>query len=183
MLLRHKATIEVYVDGLAASAASLIAMAGKTIHMPENSYLMIHNAWVVAAGSYRELEKSAKLLKNITDNFRTAYLTRNLTISESKVNEMMNDETWLEAKSAIALGFADNLLAPSSTAASIDTSILNNYRNVPGESNQDGQSVKILISKWLPLKKQASEQKRANAQQRLPNFAKVFGNVVEDMAK
>ena len=183
MLLRHKATIEVYVDGLAASAASLIAMAGKTIHMPENSYLMIHNAWVVAAGDYRELEKSAKVLKNITDNFRTAYLTRNLTIAESKVTEMMNDETWIAAKSAIALGFADNLLAPSSAAASVDTSILNNYRNVPGDLIKMAKASKEDSAKQAAAaKKQASGQQKANAQQRLLNFAKVLGNAAEDMA-
>lgn len=78
----------------------LIAMAGKTIHMPENS-LLDDSQQVVAAGDYRELEKSAKVLKNITDNFRTAYLTQ-LTITESEVTEMMNDETWIAAKSAIA---------------------------------------------------------------------------------
>ena len=177
MLLRHKATIDVYVDGLAASAASLIAMAGKTIHMPENSYLMIHNAWVVAAGDYRELEKSAKVLKNITDNFRTAYLTRKLTITESKVTEMMNDETWIAAKQAISLGFADNLLQPSSAAASIDTSILNNYRNVPSALMQG-----VAAAKGTPTKKPVSGQQKANAQQRLLNFAKVLGNAAEDMA-
>lgn len=177
MLLRHKATIDVYVDGLAASAASLIAMAGKTIHMPENSYLMIHNAWVVAAGDYRELEKSAKVLKNITDNFRTAYLTRKLTITESKVTEMMNDETWIAAKQAISLGFADNLLQPSSAAASIDTSILNNYRNVPSVLMQG-----VAAAKGTPTKKPVSGQQKANVQQCLLNFAKVLGNAAEDMA-
>ena len=128
MLKRHKATIDVYVDGLAASGASVIAMVGKTVHMPENSYLMIHNAWTVASGDYRDLEKSAKVIKSITDNLRTAYLTRKLTITESKVTEMMNDETWIAAKQAISFGFADNLLKPSSAAASIDTSILNKYK-------------------------------------------------------
>lgn len=177
MLLRHKATIDVYVDGLAASAASLIAMAGKTIHMPENSYLMIHNAWVVAAGDYRELEKSAKVLKNITDNFRTAYLTRKLTITESKVTEMMNDETWIAAKQAISLGFADNLLQPSSAAASIDTSILNNYRNVPSVLMQG-----VAAAKGTPTKKPVSGQQKANAQKRLDKFLNVLGNVVEAMA-
>ena len=177
MLLRHKATIDVYVDGLAASAASLIAMAGKTIHMPENSYLMIHNAWVVAAGDYRELEKSAKVLKNITDNFRTAYLTRKLTITESKVTEMMNDETWIAAKQAISLGFADNLLQPSSAAASIDTSILNKYRNVPSVLMQG-----VAAAKGTATKKPVSGQQKANAQKRLDKFLNVLGNVVEAMA-
>ncbi len=174
MLKRHKATIDVYIDGLAASGASVIAMVGKTIHMPENSYLMIHNAWTVASGDYRDLEKSAKVVKNITENLRTAYMTRKLTITESKVTEMMNDETWIAAKQAISLGFADNLLAPSSAAASIDTNILNKYKNVPGTLKQTASA------KGMQPKPKAPGTKKGNSMQNALKFLDTFGNAVKE---
>lgn len=174
MLNRHKATIDVYIDGLAASGASVIAMAGKTIHMPENSYLMIHNAWTVASGDYRDLEKSAKVIKSITENLRKAYLTRKLTVTESKVTEMMNDETWIAAKQAISFGFADNLLQPSSAAASIDTSILNQYRNVPGTLKQ---TVSAQGSRTKPA---APGQKKGNSTKNTLKFLDSLANVVTE---
>lgn len=176
MLNRHKATIDVYIDGLAASGASVIAMAGKTIHMPENSYLMIHNAWTVASGDYRDLEKSAKVIKNITDNLRKAYLTRKLTVTESKVTEMMNDETWIAAKQAISFGFADNLLKPSSAAASIDTSILNQYRNVPGTLKQTASAQGSQTKPAAPV------QKKGNSTKNVRKFMDTLANAVTERA-
>jgi len=176
MLQRHKATIDVYIDGLAASGASLIAMAGKTIHMPENSYLMIHNAWQHTMGDYRTHEKEAKALKNITDNFRSAYMTRKLTITESKVTEMMNDETWIAAKQAISFGFADNLLQPSSAAASIDTSILNQYRNVPGTLKQSASAQGSRLNPPAP------GNKKGNSTQNTLKFLNSLANAVAERA-
>ncbi|WP_320164324.1 head maturation protease, ClpP-related [uncultured Trichococcus sp.] len=176
MLNRHKATIDVYIDGLAASGASVIAMAGKTIHMPENSYLMIHNAWTVASGDYRDLQKSAKVIESITDNLRTAYMTRKLTITESKVKEMMNDETWIAAKQAISFGFADNLLKPSSAAASIDTSILNQYRNVPGTLKQTASA------QGSRTKPAAPGQKKGNSTKNVRKFMDTLANAVTERA-
>ena len=180
MLQRHKATIDVYIDGLAASGASVIAMVGDTIHMPENSYLMIHNAWSYTGGDYREHEKQAKVLKNITENLRAAYLTRDLTITEKRLAEMLDEESWIAAKQAISLGFADNLLAPSSAAASIDTSILNNYKNVPGTLKKtvsaQGMQPKLTAP---PTRSRASQQTMVKVLDNLLSVATERANRVE----
>lgn len=131
MLKRHKATISVYIDGLAASAASVIAMAGDTIYMPENSFLMIHNALVTKTGNHHELRKEADILEKLTESLKTAYMDKGLNISKEELTRLLDEETWLDAKKAIGFGFADEMLQPMRATASIDKSILNRYQNVP----------------------------------------------------
>ena len=131
MLKRHKSTINVYIDGLAASAASVIAMAGDTVYMPENSFLMIHNALVTTTGNHHDLRKEADTLENLTESLKTAYMDKGIIVSKEELTRLMDEETWLDAKKAIGLGFADEMLQPMKAVASIDKDILNKYQNVP----------------------------------------------------
>lgn len=107
-LKRHPARKVVHIDGFACSVASVIAMAGDEVIMPRNALMMIHNAWMAAVGNAAELRKAADDLDVINAAGRQAYLTKsNGKISEEKLIELMDAETWLTAEQCMELGFAD----------------------------------------------------------------------------
>ena len=104
MLKRHKAHKTVYVDGLAASIASVIVMAGDEIIMPANSYLMIHKAWTYAMGNVNDLRETADRLENIEQTIVDTYMENVAeNITEDDIKQKMSDETWLSAKDAAEL--------------------------------------------------------------------------------
>ena len=104
MLKRHKAHKTVYVDGLAASIASVIVMAGDEIIMPANSYLMIHKAWTYAMGNANDLRETADRLENIEQTIVDTYMENVAeNITEDDIKQKMSDETWLSAKDAAEL--------------------------------------------------------------------------------
>jgi ATP-dependent protease ClpP protease subunit len=110
-LRRHPAQKTVYVDGFAASVASVIAMAGDKVIMPKNTMMMIHNMWNCVCGNARQLRKAADDLDTIMEGNRQAYLQKsNEKISEEKLVELLDAETWLTAEQCIEYGFADELL-------------------------------------------------------------------------
>lgn len=102
----HKATVNVTIDGLAASIASVIAMSGDTITMPENALMMIHNPATIAFGEAEEMRKAANMLDKIKLGAMAAY-HRKSGVSTDELSEMMDAETWLLAEDAVSLGFAD----------------------------------------------------------------------------
>ena len=107
-LKRHAAHKTVYIDGFACSIASVIAMAGDTVIMPKNAVMMIHNAWVVAAGNATQLRKTADDLDVINAASVQAYLDKaGDKLSPEKLTEMLDAETYLTAEQCIELGFAD----------------------------------------------------------------------------
>jgi len=107
-LRRHPAHKTVYVDGFACSIASVIAMAGDTVVMPRNTMMMIHNMWMCAEGNAAALRKAADDLDTINAAGRAAYLEKaGEKLSEEKLTEMMDAETWLTAEECIAYGLAD----------------------------------------------------------------------------
>ena len=95
-----------YVDGIAASIASVIAMAADVLIMPENSFLMIHNPWTLSIGEAENLRNDADLLDKIKSVIIPAYSERS-NLSNDEIIEMMNAETWLTGKEAKEKGFAD----------------------------------------------------------------------------
>lgn len=104
MLKRHNAYKTVYVDGLAASIASVIVMAGDEIIMPANSYLMIHKAWTYAMGNANDLRETADRLENIEQTIVDTYMENVADdVAEDDIKQKMSDETWLSAKDAAAL--------------------------------------------------------------------------------
>lgn len=110
-LKRHQGRVTVYIDGLAASAASVIAMAGDEIVMPENTMMMVHNPWTMAIGGADDLRKTADILDQTRDAIVTAYRDKT-GMDEDELRTLLDDETWLSAKDAVAFGFADRLEAP-----------------------------------------------------------------------
>lgn len=107
-LKRHPAHKTVYIDGFACSVASVIAMAGDTVVMPRNTCMMIHNAWTVAIGNAARLRKAADDLDVLNTASRQAYLLKaGDKLSEDKLIEMMDAETYLTAAQCVELGLAD----------------------------------------------------------------------------
>lgn len=107
-LKRHAAHKTVYIDGFACSIASVIAMAGDTVIMPKNAVMMIHNAWVIAAGNAAQLRKTADDLDVINAASVQAYLDKaGDKLSPEKLTEMLDAETYLTAEQCIELGLAD----------------------------------------------------------------------------
>lgn len=132
MLKQSSANINVYVDGLAASIASVIAMSGDTIYMPANAMLMIHNPWTMAVGNAEELRKQADALDRITQASVETYLAKaGDKLDEKTLKQLMDDETWLTAQEAVDYGLADEVLGANKVAASIDKRFMQRYRNVP----------------------------------------------------
>ncbi|MFK3938936.1 head maturation protease, ClpP-related [Alkalihalobacillus sp. NPDC078783] len=108
LLKQHKAKIVVHVDGFAASAASVIAMAGDEIIMPENTMLMIHRASTIEWGNAAAFEKTAKDLRKIDTALAASYKKR-FVGEEGELEQLLDDETWLTAEEAVAFGLADNI--------------------------------------------------------------------------
>lgn len=107
-LKRHPAHKTVYVDGFACSIASVIAMAGDEVVMPRNALMMIHNMYMIAMGNAAELRKAAQDLDTINAAGRGAYLAKaGEKLSEKRLVEMMDAETWLTAQECIDFGLAD----------------------------------------------------------------------------
>lgn len=107
-LKRHKAHKTVYIDGVAASIASFIAMAGDEIVMPKNSVMMIHQMWMHMVGNADELRKAADDLDKINEAGYAAYLQKaGDKLTAGKLKEMQREETWLKAHECIEYGLAD----------------------------------------------------------------------------
>lgn len=102
--------VNVIVDGLAASAASVIAMAGKTITMAENALMMIHDPWTMAIGNSDEMLKTAELLEKIKGSILKNYVSKT-GIDAELLSEAMSKETWYSSDEAVEFGFADEVFA------------------------------------------------------------------------
>lgn len=110
MLWRHPATVQVYIDGLAASTASLVAMAGDVVIMPRNAMLMIHDPSVDAGGNARDHRQMADSLDVVRESMIAAY-QRKTELSHDELVTLLEAETWMTAERAVAQGFADQIEA------------------------------------------------------------------------
>lgn len=117
-LLRHKGKVTVEIDSLAASMGSYIAMAGDEIHIAENAMLMIHNPWSIAIGDAAEMRKTADVLEKFQGSAAEVYAKRSGQ-DAADVLQMMTDETWLTAKDAVELGFANAIGQELNAQASV----------------------------------------------------------------
>lgn len=106
LLKDHIGKVTVKIEGLAASIASIIAMAGDSIEMADNSLMMIHNPWAIAGGEVSDFEKMAEILTKVKSLLITTYQAKTSLTSE-EISQMMDAETWLDAKEAKAKGFVD----------------------------------------------------------------------------
>lgn len=109
MLIDYPGTVTVNIDGIAASAASVIAMAASTVAMSPVSMLMIHNPATMAVGDKDELAKAMSMLDSVKESILNAYQEKT-NLSRAKLSKLMDAETWMDARAAIDMGFADELL-------------------------------------------------------------------------
>jgi len=151
-----KSKVAVTIDGLAASAASVIAMAGDTISMPENSFLMIHNPWMMAVGDSQVMRKAAGDLDEIREGAIKTYLSRT-NVGRDELVAMLDEETWLGADKAVELGFADEVLEPVRAAALARFHLQDYFEHVPD-----------VVSKIQKDEKALQAERRANVE-RLKN--------------
>lgn len=103
------APTHVKIDGMAASAASVIAMAGDTVEMSPTSIMMIHNPWTFAIGDENDLKGTINVLKEVKETIMNAYEIKT-GLSREEISKMMDKETWMNATRAVQLGFADSVL-------------------------------------------------------------------------
>ena len=128
-LKRHAGEITVWIDGIAASAASYIAMAGDRVVMPENAFLMIHDPSGLVMGTAEDMRATADALDKVKGSLIQGYAAKSGATDE-EIAALMAAETWLDAKDALDLGLIDRLAEPVKLAASFDVS---KFRNAPPE--------------------------------------------------
>lgn len=109
MLRNHKGKVTVKIDGIAASAASVVAMAGDETYIAPTAMLMIHDPSTVAMGNRADMEQAIRLLDEVKESIINAYETKS-HLSRAKIAKLMTDETWLNAKKAKDMGFVDGIL-------------------------------------------------------------------------
>ncbi|MDP5274346.1 Clp protease ClpP [Chengkuizengella sp. 2205SS18-9] len=163
MLKRHNAKVNVYVDALAASIASVIAMAGNTIYMPKNSMLMIHNPWTIASGNAKEFRKQADDLDRIGNSSKQTYLQKSGDkLTDEKLQEMLDEETWLSADEAFQYGLCDVIEEENQMAASISDELFMHYKNVPKQLKQKKKST--FSDSEMAERKRIAEEAKANSE-------------------
>lgn len=109
LLKEHDGEVNVRIVGMAASAASVIAMAGDNIKIAESGFLMIHNAWGIVIGNKHEMEERADVLRGFDESMVGVY-TKASNLDEDEIVEMMDKETWINGKDAVEMGFATQFL-------------------------------------------------------------------------
>ena len=119
MLMDYKGNVTVKIDGIAASAASVIAMAGTKVLMSPVSMLMIHNPMTVAMGDTAEMQKAIEMLGSVKDSIINAYEIKT-GLSRAKLSHLMDAETWMDATKAMELGFADEIMTRSDSSEDVE---------------------------------------------------------------
>ena len=110
MLMDYKGNVTVKIDGIAASAASVIAMAGTEVLMSPVSTMMIHNPATVAMGDHNDMQKAIEMLNEVKESIINAYEIKT-GLSRAKLSHLMDSETWMNANKAVELGFADGIIS------------------------------------------------------------------------
>lgn len=152
MLMDYKGNVTVKIDGIAASAASVVAMAGTKVIMSPVSMLMIHNPMTMAMGDTKEMEKAISMLSEIKESIINAYELKT-GMSRAKIARLMDVETWMDANKAIELGFADEMLqregdiSPEAMLYSENTVSMKLWNKLKGkyQEKKQGRSVESLM--------------------------------------
>ena len=158
MLREYKGCVTVKIDGLAASAASVIAMAGNSVLMAPTGMMMIHNPMTAAFGSKDEMEKAIDLLEEVKESIINAYELKT-GLTRAKISHLMDCETWMNAKRAIELGFADGMIGGDVTAEmpalefsdrAVETALVNKIVK-KNQNVKHGRSVNELMERLILL--------------------------------
>ena len=152
MLMDYTGNVTVKIDGLAASAASVIAMAGTEVLMAPTALLMIHNPMSVAIGDTEEMQKAIAMLDEVKESIINAYEIKTGQ-SRAKISHLMDGETWMNANKAVELGFADGILEDSKRSRSEDVVFAFSRRAVTNS----------LMNKLVPKPAPKAEQPKADA--------------------
>ncbi len=139
MLMNYPYDVNVKIDGIAASAASVIAMAGTKVSIALTEMIIIHNPLTIVGGQKEDLDQAAQMLAETKESIINAYELKT-NLPREKISSMMDDETWMNVNKAIELGFADNMLGQ-------DKDVTNCY------SYSDKQSELVLLNKLKPQTK------------------------------
>ena len=123
MLMDYQGNVTVKIDGIAASAASVIAMAGTKVLMSPVSMMMIHNPMTVAFGDSAEMQKAIEMLASVKDSIINAYEIKT-GLSRTKLSHLMDAETWMDANKAVELGFADEIMQRSGSAEDMEPPVV-----------------------------------------------------------
>ena len=160
MLMDYKDEVTVKVDGIAASAASVIAMAGTKVMLAPTAMLMIHNPSMMAFGEKKDMEKAIDILNEVKESIINAYEIKTKQ-SRTVLSHLMDNETWMNAKKAVELGFADEILtdekkqvpdeAYAFASKEFDMALANKISNKT--SPKKGRSVKELKNNLVTIKK------------------------------
>lgn len=141
MLTQYKGNVTVKIDGIAASAASVVAMAGNTVLMSPVSMMMIHNPATFAFGDHAEMQKAIDMLAEVKESIINAYVIKT-GLTRAKLSHLMDAETWMDANKAVELGFADDIITRAETKPNTedpdeedeDESIEEEEKKVPANS-------------------------------------------------
>lgn len=153
MLRQHKARVVAHVDALAASIASVIVASCDEVIMPENSMLMIHNPWTISIGNAKELRKQADDLDKIAESSVVTYLAKaGEKLTEEKIKQIMDEETWMSAQEAYNYGLCDVVESANQVAASISQKLFETYQKVPEklldsrqEDSRDQEKIEKIV--------------------------------------
>ena len=156
MLMDYKGKVTIKIDGIAASAASVIAMAGTTVLMAPTALMMVHNPLTIAIGDTGEMQKAIGMLSEVKESIINAYEIKT-GLSRAKLSHFMDAETWLNANKAIELGFADDILTDEKkrikgddftyafSRRAVTNSLLNKiYPKINKPDKQSGTSAAVL---------------------------------------
>ena len=139
VIKRREAKTTVYIEGIAASIATIIALGADEVIMAENSLFMIHNAWGGTSGEAKDMRKTAETLDKISSELTEIYVKKT-GLSFEAISEMMDEETWLNAQEAFNLGFIDTISDSIKVAAKYDVS---KFKNITQEEIKNKLSINI----------------------------------------
>lgn len=140
MLMDYAGQVHVNIDGIAASAASVIAMAGTSVNMAPTALMMIHNPFTIAMGDTDEMERAISMLSEVKESIINAYELKT-GLSRTQLSHLMDAETWMNAGKAIELGFADSILT--------DTNHTNNMVSAQSYAFSRRQVTNALLNKAI----------------------------------
>ena len=158
MLMEYKGHVTVKIDGIAASAASVIAMAGSEVLMAPTAVMMIHNPLTIAIGDSAEMQKAIDLLDEVKESIINAYEIKT-GLSRAKISHLMDAETWMSANTAIEKGFADGMLYSPENKTDIENSYTFSRRAVTNSllnkvaAKQQKPEPKVSVSKEQLMKR------------------------------
>lgn len=145
-LVEHKASVTAHVDGMAASAASFIAMAGDEILISDSGFIMIHDARMMSYGTADDFKRAADLLERTTEKILQKYAKRTKN-EEKKIRAWMKEEKWFIGEEAVEAGFADKVVENLKVAATIADPKM--YRNLPAALRPDRLRANAAISAMM----------------------------------